>query len=329
VKVLVTGASGHVGGNLVRTLLEQGRDVRVLVRDDRVALTGLDVELVRGEVNDAHAVERAVNGAETVFHLAARISILGDPGGLVSKTNIEGVRTVARAARQAGVRRMIHMSSCHAFDLDHTVDICERAPRPKPSDPLYNRSKHAGERALREEIDRGLEAVIINPTGVIGPYDFKPSRMGRFFLAIARGRLPSLIDGGFDFVDVRDLVKTTLAAETRGRVGENYLAGGRWVPVREIAGLAAREAGVALPRMSAPMWLARVGAPVMDALGRTTGWEPLYTSESLHALRGGKIDSSKAKAELGHDPRPLAETVRDIYAWFDQAGMLERRRFGW
>jgi dihydroflavonol-4-reductase len=329
VKVLVTGASGHVGGNLVRALVEAGRDVRVLVRDDRSALAGLDVELARGALDDVDSVERALHGVETVFHLAARISILGDPGGLVRKTNIEGVRTVARAARLAGVDRMVHMSSCHAFDLDHPRAIDERTPRPKAGDPLYNRSKHAGEQALHEEIARGLSAVIVNPTGVIGPFDFKPSRMGRFFLALARGRLPSLIDGGFDFVDVRDLVHTTLAAETRGRVGENYLTGGRWVPVREIAGIAARELGVQLPRLSAPMWLARVGAPVMDAYGRATGREPLYTSESLHALRAGKIDSAKAKAELGHAPRPLADSVRDIYAWFDGAGMLARRRSGW
>jgi dihydroflavonol-4-reductase len=329
VKVLVTGASGHVGGNLVRALLDGGRDVRVLVRDDRAAVAGLPVELARGEVGDAHSVTKALQGVDVVYHLAARISILGDPGGAVRRTNVDGVRTVARAARNAGVRRMVHMSSCHAFDLDHPAAICERAPRPKLTDPLYNQSKHAGELALREEVAQGLSAVIVNPTGVIGPFDFKPSRMGRFFLALARGRLPSLVDGGFDFVDVRDLVRTALAAEVRGRDGENYLAGGQWVNVREIAELAARECGVKAPRVVAPMWLARIGAPMMDGFGRVTGREPLYTSESLHALRGGKIDSNKAQTELGHSTRPLAETIRDIYAWFDRAGMLPTRRNGW
>ncbi|HWB82421.1 MAG TPA: NAD-dependent epimerase/dehydratase family protein [Nannocystaceae bacterium] len=328
-KVLVTGASGHVGGNLVRALVDAGRDVRVLVRDDRAAIDGLPVEIVRGEVGDADSVAKAMHGVDTLFHLAARISILGDPGGAVTRTNVEGVRTVARAAREAGVRRMVHMSSCHAFDLDHTADIDERAPRPKPTDPLYNQTKHAGEQALREEIARGLSAVIVNPTGVIGPFDFKPSRMGRFFLALARGHLPSLVDGGFDFVDVRDLVQTTLAAETRGRVGENYLAGGRWVRVREVADIAAKACGVTAPKLSAPMWLARIGAPVMDGFGRVTGKEPLYTSESLHALRGGKIDSTKAKTELGHSPRPLTETIRDIYDWFARTNMLPTRKSGW
>ncbi len=324
--VLVTGATGHVGANLVRMLVERGARVRALVHSSGASLQGLDVERVQGDVTDAASLDAAMRGVEDAYHLAAVISILGDRGGELVRINVEGVRAVARAARRAGLRRLVHMSSCHAFDLDWGPGaIHEGAPRPKPGDPFYNRSKAMGEAALRTEIGLGLDAVIVNPTGVIGPYDFGPSRMGRFFLSLARGRLPSLIDGGFDFVDVRDLAATTIAAAARGRTGENYLVGGRYVAVREIADIGARCFGVTAPRVVAPMWLARGGAPFMDAFGRVTGREPLYTSESLHALRAGRICSDRAKAELGHAPRPLEDTVRDIYAWFESTGALSRR----
>lgn len=323
---LVTGATGHVGGNLVRALLERGHRVRALVRDGTAAVHGLDVECVRGSVEDRASLDAAMRGVSDVYHLAAIISILGDRGGALTRVNVEGVRAVARAARHAGVRRMIHMSSCHAFDLDWGPGaIDETVPRPKATDPFYNRSKALGEAALREEIAAGLDAVIVNPTGVIGPFDFGPSRMGRFFLALARGRLPGLIEGGFDFVDVRDLAATTIAAAERGRTGENYLVGGAYVAVREVARTAAGVLGLPVPRLVSPMWLARVGAPVMDAFGRATGREPLYTSESLHALRAGRINSDRAKAELGHAPRPLGDTIRDVYAWFEATGVLSRR----
>jgi dihydroflavonol-4-reductase len=330
--ILVTGATGHVGANMVRELLRRGLAVRVLVRDRGAAdppraLAGLDVEQVRGDVTDRASITRAMAGVATVYHLAAMISILGDKRGAVGATNIEGARNVARAAREAGVARMVHMSSCHAFDLDWgPAAIHEQAPRPKRRDPYYNRSKAAGEAAVREEIAAGLDAVIVNPTGVIGPNDFGPSRMGRLFLAFARGQVPAGIDGGFDFVDVRDLVATTIAAGERGRTGENYLVGGSYVRVPQLLGIAATVLGTRkAPRLACPMWLARLGGPPLDLFGTLTGIEPLFTSESLHALRAGKIDSSRAKAELGHAPRPLTETIRDVYRDFERDGRLGRR----
>lgn len=323
---LVTGATGHVGSNLVRALLEQGQEVRALVHSQRHALDGLDVECVAGNVGDPPSLDAAMRGVTDVYHLAGLISILGDRGGEVARVNIDGVAAVAKAARKAGVRRLVHMSSCHAFDLDWGPGpIDETTPRPKSSDPFYNRSKALGEAAVRKEIALGLDAVIVNPTGVIGPFDFGPSRMGRFFLAFARGNLPALIDGGFDFVDVRDLAASTIAAAKLGQTGENYLLGGHYLHIREVARAAALVLGVRGPRVVSPMWAARLAAPLMDAFGRTTGREPLYTSESLHALRAGRICSDRAVAKLGHSPRPVADTVRDIYEWFEQAKLLSRR----
>ncbi len=324
---VVTGASGHLGANLVRALLARGRRVRCLLRRDTRAVEGLAVERAAGDVRDPASLERAFAGASTVFHLAAVVSISGGRGGLVEETNVAGARNVARAARACGVRRLVHCSSVHAFDQeDRGRPIDEGSPRPGPGHPAYDRSKAAGEAAVLEEAGAGLAVVVVNPTGVIGPFDFKPSRMGRVLLALERRRLPGLVEGGFFWVDARDVAQALVAAESRGRGGEGYLVGAEWRSVRGVAELAAAVTGVPPPRLVWPQPLARLAAPLVEAAA-LLGAEPLYTRESLRALRANpRVDVSKARRELGFAPRPLAETVRDTYAWFAAAGALRAGR---
>lgn len=331
--VLVTGAAGHIGGNLVRTLLQRGEHVRVLVRNSTRALEGLDVERITGDIRDPDAAKRAVAGVDVVFHLAAQISISGDPNGLVRAVNVDGARSIAEAALAAGVARFVHCSSVHAFDLYRPAEpgttIDETAPRvpDEPSHFAYDRSKAAGERALREVMARGLQAVIVHPSGVIGPYDFAPSRMGRTFLQLYHRSLPSLVDGGFDFVDVRDVVAGLLAARERGVVGENYLLTGHYQKIRDLGATAQAITGVRPPRIVAPIWVARLGVPFFGVAGRVLRQEPLFTHESLSVLQTPfRFDRGKAGRALGYAPRPFADSVRDIYAWFDTAGMLDKRR---
>jgi len=323
--VLVTGANGHVGGNLVRALLQRGERVRVLVHRNTRALDGLPVERVTGDVCDPRSLAPALAGVEIVYHLSAVISIDGDRGGSVQAVNVDGVRHVAEAALAARVRRLVHCSSVHAFvqePLDEPLD--ERRRRVDlPHYPAYDRSKAAGEAALRGVIARGLDAVIINPTGIIGPCDFGPSRMGRWLLALAARRLPALVDGGFDWVDVRDVVAAAIAAAARGRTGQNYLIAGHWHSLGELARMSADLTGVRIPRLEAPMWLARLAAPWALAGGRLARREPLFTSEALHALRANRrIRRERAARELQHVPRPLRGTLADLYEWFAARGML-------
>lgn len=325
--VVVTGASGHVGTNLVRELRRQGRAVRAVMHPDEPLLERLQVEQVRGDVRDPASLRRAFGGAEVLYHLAAVISIDGDRSGLVRATNVEGVRNVAEAARACGVRRMVHCSSVHAFfqePLDEPLD--ETRPQVSASSyPAYDRSKAAGEIELRKVIATGLDAVIVNPTGIIGPYDHGPSRMGRFFLALCARRLAALLDSGFDWVDVRDVVAGAIAAETRGRTGENYLVSGQWHSLRELAALAEQITGVAPPTFTCPMRVGRLVAPVSTLYAHLAGREPLFTAESLHALCGNRtVLHDKAARELGYAPRPTFDTVRDVYDWFAAAGMMPR-----
>ncbi len=321
---VVTGASGHVGANLVRALVERGRRVRVVVHRDARALEGLDVERVTGDVCEPASLEHAFAGAEVVYHLAALISITGGRGGLVSRVNVEGVRHAAGAALKRGVRRFIHCSSIHAFRMAGVRGaIDETSARSEGRAFAYDASKAAGERELRAAIERGLDAVIVHPTGVIGPNDFGPSRMGRMLLDLHRRRLPALVTGGFDWIDVRDVVAAMLAAETKGRTGEGYILSGHWHSVSELARMASAATGIRPPRLTVPGWLALLGCPAAALHGRLAGREPLYTRESLAAIgRACRVAGDKAVRELGHAPRPIAETIRDTYAWFDGAGML-------
>ncbi len=319
---LVTGASGHVGVNLVPRLLEQGRRVRVLVHERTTGLEGLDVERVAGDITDPSTVRAACQGVDVVYHLAVIISIHGSLGGLVERVNIEGTENVLQACRAEGVRRLIHFSSIHALDpepLDQPID----ETRPlllHARAAAYDRSKAEAESRVLKAAAQGLDAVILSPVGIIGPRDHRPSLMGEVFQKLRHRRLPALVGGGFPWADVRDVAAAGIAAEERGRRGERYLLGGHLASVADLATLVEELSGVRAPRFASPLWLARIGAPFMTVSARLTGSTPLYTAESLATLeRYQQVDGSKAERELGYSPRPLRETVRDTLQWFEQA----------
>lgn len=325
---VVTGANGLVGANLVRELMARGERLRVLVRsDDPEALRGLDVERIRGDVRDLESLKAALRGAERVYHLAGQISVVGPMGGLVQATNVIGAQNVGEAALACGARRLLHVCSVHAFrqaPLDQPID--ETRARVQPGEaPAYDCSKAAGEAEIRRLITKGLEAVIVHPSGIIGPFDFRPSRMGQVLLDLYQRKLPALVAGGFDWVDVRDVVAGAIAAMERGRCNESYILSGNWQSMADLASMAALVTGMAPPRFTSPPWLARAGAPLMEGWAHLTGREPLYTREALAALGGNKrYLGDKARRELGYYPRALQESVRDTYHWFAASGRLPR-----
>ncbi len=315
--VVVTGASGHLGANLVRALVARGDRVRVLCRQSTAGFDGVPVEVVRGDVRDYQRLCDAFAGAERVYHLAARISLVGDPDGEVEAINVGGAANAARAALEVGVARLVHVSSIHAFTQtprDQPLDE-RREPATLPRHPAYDRTKAAGEREVRAVVDRGLDAVIVNPTAVIGPHDLAGSPMGAVFARLRARRMPALVRGGFDWVDSRDVAAGIIAAGERGRAGQGYILSGHWASVRDLAQLACEVAGVRPPRVTVPLWLARVGLPFVALAGRARGRTPIYTRESLRALEGNRhICRDKAEAELGYAVRPLRDTIEAIYA---------------
>jgi dihydroflavonol-4-reductase len=219
----------------------------------------------------------------------------------------------------------VHFSSIHALCQEPlTSPIDENRPYAESRKyPPYDRSKAAGEKEVLKGIEKGLDAIIINPTGIIGPYDFRPSHSGELLLTLARHKLPALIKGGFNWVDVRDVVEGAQRAEQRAATGSRYLLSGHWASAEDIALKVEEITGAKPPKFNSPIWLARLGAPFMTAYSRLTGKRPLYTAVSLKALKSNKnISHAKATHDLDYNPRPFHDTIADSLQWFKDFGML-------
>ena len=324
--VVVTGAAGHLGANLVRALVAQGRPVRALIHHERHALEGLDVEMVQGDVCEPASLERALDGAEVVYHTAVRISISMSDWPEVEAINLGGTRNVIDACRRCGVRRLVYFSSIHAFQqepLDQPLDE-DRPLVTSSAAPPYDRSKAAAEREVRRAVERGLDAVILNPTALIGPYDYYPGHVGQVLLDLARRKMPALVAGGFDWVDVRDVVDGALRAQERAPAGARYLLSGHWASVCELAGTVAELSGVPAPRFVCPTWLASAAAPFAVAWARARGERPVFTPMSVRTLDSNRqISHARATRDLGYDPRPFRETIAAALHWFAETGALD------
>ena len=326
--VAVTGAAGHVGGNLVRELLARGRSVRAVVHRDTRALEDLDVELVPADVRDAESLQRAFKGADVVFHTAAQVSLSSDRWPLLEAVNVVGTRNVVTACLECDVGRLVHFSSIHALQQEPLqLPVDEERPLVDPgSSTSYDLSKAESEREVRHGIERGLDAVLLNPTAIIGPWDFRPSHFGRALLAMGEGRLPALVAGGFNWVDVRDVIAAALQAEDRAPTGAKYLLPGHWVSLADVASRVAEITGVTAPRFVCPTSIARLGVPLASVWAWATGTEPLFTAVSLQAIAGSNrsICQDRAVRDLGYAPRPFQETLEDTLAWFARTGRLAR-----
>ena len=319
--ILVTGAAGHVGNVLIRELLAQNEQVRAMILpgEDVTSLEGLNVELVEADVLDPPALEAAMQGVETVYHLAGIISILPGSENMMEKVNVQGTRNVANAALKTGVKRFVHTSSIHAFKrMPHGVTVDENTPiatdGPKGT---YDRTKANGTLVIQEAVTRGLNAVVVCPTGIIGPYDFRNSEMGQTILNFSRSHFHFLIDGAYDFVDVRDVANGLILACKYGRTGETYILSGTRILVREIMQIVHELVGNRAPSIILPISLASIFARIMEPIYRITKQVPRFTRYSLKTLQDNSVFSrEKARLELGHNPRGLRISIADTLDWW-------------
>ncbi len=326
--VLVTGSAGHIGNVLIRKLLQQGEQVRALVLpgENTDSLQGLHVKMTVGNVLDPASLRRAMQGIDTVYHLAGIISIVPGDEQIMRKVNVEGAKNVAEAALACGVKKMIHVSSIHALRREPSGTVVDESTPFDPHSPAggYDQTKAEGTLAVLSVAKRGLKVVVLCPTGVIGPYDFRSSELGQLVLNFSRRRLHFLINGAFDFVDVRDVARGLIQAASRGKPGETYILSGTRLSLVELRKVVQASAGICSPLTMVPFKTALFFSRFTQHLYRLFDSTPQYTTYSLQTV----IDNScfsheKASRELGYRTRPIDDTVKDFLKWH-QSFFLER-----
>ena len=332
-KALVTGATGHLGANLVRRLLAGGEAVRVLVKpgDPHAStLDGLDVERVAGDLRDPDAVLTAVKGVERVYHPGAIVStVQGDAEHkrAIFETNVMGTRHVLEAAIKAGVRRVVATGSFSAVGYDRN-DPTRPANEDVPFDPFlsptpYSTAKAAMEQQCWQAAARGLEVVVAVSCAIIGPNDFVPSRLGGVMCSF--GRIPFYIPGGFPFVAARDIAEGHVLAMDKGRSGERYIFASEYRTMDDIMAMFEEVTGKKRPPVRMPPAAMSAVAHLVNPF--VTRWVPperhRLTPAAVHILRlERRADIGKAQRELGYQPTPIAAAVRDAYEFFRERGMI-------
>jgi len=318
---LVTGATGHIGNVLVRKLVDLGEKVRVLILpgEDSRSLAGLEVERVSGDVLDTSSLWECFKGVKGVFHLAGIISIMPGENALVRQVNVQGTANVLQAAMQAGVKRLVYTSSIHALTrIPHGKTVDESAPF-DPENPygVYDQSKAQATLQVIKAAQAGLNAVIACPTGVIGPYDYRSSMMGDVIRSAALRKLTPYVDGAYDFVDVRDVADGLIAAAEKGAPGASYILSGQRISVRYLLETVHEITGRGFARFKIPLSLARLVSHFTPYYYRLSQASPRFTPYSLEVLQSNSVIShEKATRELGYQPRPLYESIRDAIQWF-------------
>jgi nucleoside-diphosphate-sugar epimerase len=302
----------------------------VLLRPDSSnrEVSGLDVEKVFGDLSDKNSIETAVKGCDRVYHLAAFVSIRDGDKPLLFEINVLGTRYVMQACRKYGVEKVVHCSSLGAIGTNPNGPSNENwAVSPFEETTDYELSKTFAETEVYKEIAKGLNAVIVNPSGIVGPWDFKPSLVGRTILDFGNGKMNAYVDGAFDFVPMRDVVNGHILAMEKGRVGERYLLTGEEVSIRQTLEWLSEFTGRSVPSICIPSGLMQNIALVKDWVERQFFPKayPRFNYHSIRLLKSGKHgDNSKAINELGLSPGKVKDAYEESVEWFDKNGYFKK-----
>jgi len=320
---LVTGATGHIGNVLVRQLIAHGEKVRAMLMpgEDPSPLDGLDIERCEADVLDFQSLLSAFRGIRVVFHLAGIISIMPGKNHFVHAVNVNGTRNVINATRLSGVQRLVYTSSIHALTrIPHGIIIDETVPFDSlHAISAYDHSKAQASLDVLQAVEDGLNAVIVCPTGVIGPFDYRGSEMGQLISDCVLNKPMFYIEGAYDFVDVRDVAQGMLLAAEKGRTGESYILSGERLTVIGMLRTVQEIIGKRLFTLKIPLTMAGLISKFTPFYYQLSRCKPRLTPYSLATLASNSVIShAKAVRELGYAARPLRETLQDTVRWFRQ-----------
>ena len=316
-KIGLTGASGHIGGVLSKLLIDKTCEIGVFSYQTKI---DLDVPQHMGNITNKADVDAFVKQYDYIIHMAADISMGGGTKERMWQTNVLGTKNIAEACLEHKVKRLVHFTSIAAIDqMPLDVPVSEKSPlvNEKAFATEYGRSKAAAEREVLKCIAKGLDAVMVAPTSVLGPLDYKPSVLGQSLLDIYHNKIPAVVKGGQDWVDVRDIAEGTWLALEKGRSGEKYLLGSEFFTIQELSIMVGEIFNRKVPTTALPYWLARLGVPFEAIKSKISGKPNGFTQEGLTALKYGNpsISHLKASKELGYHPRPVRESLKETLEW--------------
>ena len=325
---LITGSSGHVGSNLIRELTKQNYKIRCIDFDgDHRAYEGFDVEIIKGDITERDSLVPIFKDVEIVFHTAALINLDRRYRDQIRLVNVSGTENVCQASLNAGVKKLIHFSSVDAFyrfPIEEPL-LEDRKLIDDPNAVPYDLSKADGQKIVIDYCKQGLDASIIHPTSIVGPNDFKPGLPMQEMVNLANGKRKVLPNWGYNFVDVRDLCITAISAVSKGKTGQNYIVGGEYHMYSYIAELMEEQLGRTVLLGTIPNFVSYLGLPYEYVKSLITKKPRVLTVDTLHTGKTGNkvVPSTLARSELGHNPRPLEETIHDMVSFFQKRGLIK------
>lgn len=327
-KTLVTGTTGFLGSSLVRELIADQRDVRVLVRKnaDLSNIDGLQVEVVTGDVRDRASLDAALKGCETLYHAAAYYSLWSRDKKMIYDINVQGTRNILQAAMDGNIGKIVYTSTVGCIGL---WPDGRPADEQTPLDPAilcndYKLSKYQAEQVALEFAGRGLPVVIVNPSAPVGPRDIKPTPTGKLILDFVNGKMPAYLDTGLNLIDVRDCARGHILAEQKGTIGERYILGNRNLSLHEILLALEMITGVKAPGIQLPYWVAYATGWVCEAVSDWITHQP--PAVPLAGVKMAKhrmyFDPAKAVRELGLPQNSVEQALEDAVRWMRDHGMV-------
>jgi len=324
---IVTGGTGFVGNNVIRELVRKGAAVRTLVRSKEKAdkvLNGLNVEQHFGDVRDMAAIEKlfeGLDGKEVIFIHTASVVLIGGNNKqykTMDDVNYNGTKNIVEACLKHKAR-LLYVSSVHAITEPPNRRLTTEIENfdPKSVVGKYAKSKALVSALVMDAIkNQGLNAVLVHPSGITGPNDYSDTHLTQMVIDYMENRIPAAVNGGYDFVDVRDVASGILKAAEKGKAGDCFLLSNKFYSVQEMLSMLHQITGGKKIQTKLPMWLAYVSIPFLSAYFKLRGKRPLYTAYSLYTLKSNSnFSHEKASRELGFSPRDLRDSLVDTVAF--------------
>ncbi len=327
---LVTGAAGFLGSHVARQLVARGDDVRVLVRasSSNRAISDLSLEYVTGDLRDAASLERAMNGVQRVFHVAADYRLWAKHPQDIYDSNVGGTKNLLEAAKRAGVGQLIYTSTVATIAVERP-ELPNEFTETKLEQMIghYKRSKWMAEQEVLKAAKEGMPVIVAMPTTPVGPWDWKPTPTGKIILDFLNGKMPGYVETGLNFVGVEECAAGHLLVSEKGKIGERYLLGAENLTLKEVLDTLAKITGLRAPGMKIPHGVALGVAYVESAFSRLTGKEPGIPVEGVKIARHKMfVDASRARRELGFQPGPVAAALERAVRWYQANGYVRAGR---